>query len=266
MKKKLDKYIDKKGKTPDNYYFTQKHEDAVVQYVKTISQEEKNRLYKELLRPAFSEMVDKIVYTYKYTSLPNIEEKKAECKIWLMTILEKFDPDKGKRAFSYFTVITRNWFSHERKKQASLLKREVYYEDTTKNDFAYGEYAEPASEGIPYLEEQELEEFWESFLQAFEGWEDEEEFAENKGRQRVYEALKLIFSRKDDIEIFNKKAIYLYLREITGMNTKQIVQHLKKFRQQYLEWRENWNKNAEVSLNESEEVRCTESFDELSEY
>lgn len=54
-----------------------------------------------------SEMVDKIVYTYKFTTLPNIDELRDECKIWLTTVLEKFDPSKGSKAFSYFSVITK---------------------------------------------------------------------------------------------------------------------------------------------------------------
>jgi hypothetical protein len=48
-----------------------------------------------MLQPAFSEMVDKIVFTYKFTTLPNIDVLREECKVWLMTILDKFQPDKG---------------------------------------------------------------------------------------------------------------------------------------------------------------------------
>ena len=45
---------------------------------------------------------------------------------------------------------------------------------------------------------------------------------------KVYKAINILFDSKEDIEIFNKKAIYLYLREITGLNTKQIVNSLKE--------------------------------------
>ena len=57
---------------------------------------------------------------------------------------------------------------------------------------------------------------------------------------KVYEAIKILFDSKDDIEIFNKKAIYLYLREITGLNTKQIVNSLKKFRKRYSNFKNDW--------------------------
>ena len=74
-------------------------------------------------------MVDKIVYTYKFTTLPNIDDLKDECKVWLTTILDKFNPDKGSKAFSYFSVITKNWFIHKVKQNSKRLKRDVQYED-----------------------------------------------------------------------------------------------------------------------------------------
>ena len=93
-----------------NHYFTQEHEDAIIRYAQSTCNRERTDLYIQLIGPAFSEMVDKIVYTYKFTSLPNCDYLRDECKVWLMTILDKYDPSKGSKAFSYFSVITKNWF------------------------------------------------------------------------------------------------------------------------------------------------------------
>jgi hypothetical protein len=57
---------------------------------------------------------------------------------------------------------------------------------------------------------------------------------------KVYKAIVILFESKEDIQIFNKKAIYLYLREITGLNTKQIVNSLKKFRLKYSNFKQSW--------------------------
>jgi len=62
---------------------------------------------------------------------------------------------------------------------------------------------------------------------------------------KVYKAINILFESKEDIEIFNKKAIYLYLREITGLNTKQIVNSLKKFRKKYSNFKQGWE-NTEL--------------------
>ena len=53
-------------------------------------------------------MVDKIVFTYRFTTLPDIDDLRQECKVYLTTILSKFDPNKGSKAFSYFKVM-KNW-------------------------------------------------------------------------------------------------------------------------------------------------------------
>ena len=103
-----------RGKSdPKKQYFRKEHEDAIVRYAKIDDHRERAYLYENWIGPAFSEMVDKIVFTYRFTNLPNIEELQEECKIWLTTILDKYDPDKGSKAFSYFSVITKNWFIHK---------------------------------------------------------------------------------------------------------------------------------------------------------
>ena len=79
-------------------------------------------------------MVDKIVYSYHFTSLANIDDLRDECKAWLITILDKFDPAKGSKAFSYFSVVTKNWFIHKVKKQQ---KRICYYYKSLRWKFYY---------------------------------------------------------------------------------------------------------------------------------
>jgi hypothetical protein len=59
--------------------------------------------------------------------------------------------------------------------------------------------------------------------------------------RRVVEAIKILMEEPDNVEIFNKKAIYLYIREITGLNTKQIVNNLTKVRMRYKEFKNDWD-------------------------
>jgi len=177
-------------------------------------------------------MVDKIVFTYKFTNLPNIDYLRDECKIWLMTILDKYNPDKGSKAFSYFSVITKNWFINKVKKQQKQREREIDYDNIAKH---YEE--EFLSTTDSYLSEREHEEFWSHFYSEIQSW-DESQMKDND--LKVYRAINILFESKDDIEIFNKKAIYLYLREITGLNTKQIVNSLKKFKKKYYTFKTDW--------------------------
>jgi hypothetical protein len=178
-------------------------------------------------------MVDKIVFTYKFTNLPNIDSLRDECKIWLMTILDKYDQSKGSKAFSYFSVITKNWFIHKVKRQQKRNRREVDYDNIAKRH-----EEEFLSTNESYISEREEREFWESFYQELKSW-DESTMKDND--LRVYQAINILFESREEIEIFNKKAIYLYLREITGLNTKQIVNSLKKFRKKYYSFKQNWD-------------------------
>jgi hypothetical protein len=179
-------------------------------------------------------MVDKIVFTYKFTNLPNIDFLRDECKIWLMTILDKYDPNKGSKAFSYFSVITKNWFIHKVKQQQKRNRREIDYDNISKH---YEEKYLSTTES--YLSNREEEEFWNHFYSELKSW-DESLMKDND--LKVYKAINILFESKEDIEIFNKKAIYLYLREITGLNTKQIVNSLKKFRKKYYNFKQDWEK------------------------
>jgi hypothetical protein len=223
----------KRKKKTKRYYFTKVHEDAIVKYAISADKKERTELYVELIQPAFSEMVDKIVYTYKFSTLPNIDMLRDECKIWLTTILDKFDPAKGSKAFSYFSVITKNWFIHKVKKNSQRYKREIQFEDLSK----VAEQSHVSSIN-GYSEVREKKEFWMHLWQEIDRW-DQENIRANE--RKVLDAVKVLLENSDDIEIFNKKAIYLYLRELTGLNTKQVVSNLNKLRTRYFKFRKNWN-------------------------
>ena len=116
-------------KRTKNHYFRKEHQDAIVEYCQTQDPKRRNELYKEFIGPVFDEMVDKIVYTYKFTSLPNIDSLKDDCKNWLITVLNNFDPEKGSKAFTYFSVVSKNWFIAEVKKTSKKAKRETHLEE-----------------------------------------------------------------------------------------------------------------------------------------
>ena len=219
-------------------YFTQVHEDAIVSFVASTDPKERTELYEEYIQPAFDEMVDKIVFTYKFTTLPNIDDLRDECKIWLTTILHKYDQSKGSKAFSYFSVITKNWFIHQVKKTSKQRSREVEY-DTMASEVKL-KYMATYND---YHDVRENEEFWGSLWQEIDTW-DAPNLKPNE--KKVLEAIRILLSSSDNIEIFNKKAIYLYMREITGLNTKQIVNNLNKMRIKYRAFKVKWDEGKDL--------------------
>ena len=188
------------------HYFTKDHENAIIQYVATEDQRVRTELYVEWIGPAFNEMVDKIVYTYKFTNLPNIDALKGECKVWLTTILDKYDPSKGSKAFSYFSVITKNWFIHKVKKNAKRARTEVLYDEMPKEIDN-----ELITTHNKYHETREEYEFWQSLWSEIEGW-DNANLKENE--KKVLEAIKILLNSIDEDQmIYNKKAQFFFFSQ-----------------------------------------------------
>lgn len=233
-KPRSKKEVEEAGKKKNsNIYFGPKHEKAIVEYCNIKDMKEREKVYREIIEPVFDQMVNKIVFTYKFNLLPNIEDLKIECKGWLTTILDKFDPSKGSKAFSYFSVITKNWFIHKVKKNTDRMKRESYFEDLKK------ESKEP--ELIVHNthdEEREKEEYWNNLYGELIDWQNEGDMKINE--KKVLQAIMVLMQNPDKIEIFNKKAIYLYIREMTGLNTKQVASNLTSLKQRYKIFKKTW--------------------------
>jgi hypothetical protein len=217
-------------------YFTQVHEDAILEYCKSKSKARREELYVTLIQPAFDELVDKIVYTYKFNSLPNCDILKEDCKVFLVTILEKFDVEKGYKAFTYFSVITKNWFIAETKKRKKKLQKEVALDvsDTVLD--------EKLIVRNTYIQDRTKAEFIEVLHEEIVWWKEETSSAQDR---KILEAVEVLFESVEQIDIFNKKAVYVYLREITGFSTKQITSSLTKVRKKYRNLRAEWD-NGEI--------------------
>ena len=217
-------------------YFTQVHEDAIVEFSSTDDLKVREELYVKTIQPVFSQMVDKIVFTYRFTSLPDIDDLRQECKVYLATILTKFDPLKALRLSLLLCdhkelVHSQSKEEQEKARARSLLEvaeldPEIHFVDKTES----------------YQDSRMRKERIEKLREEMKTWEVD--FDKEK-EKRVYDAVQVLFDSVDDIEIFNKKAIYLYLREITGMSTKQIVTQLNKMRKRYREFQKDWD-NGEI--------------------
>jgi len=223
----------KRKRKKKNNYFTKFHENAILEYIGSDDNKHRNDLYKNIIQPVFTEMINKIVFTYKFTNLPNVESLKGECEMHLVTILSNFDPSKGSKAFSYFSVITKNWFIAKVKKTAIQLKREAAYDEISKQV-----EMDKLSIYNTYDRDREKKEFMEYLWVEIRRWE-KQNLKENE--RKILEAIKILFTDAETIEIFNKKAIYLYIREITNLNTKQVLNSLNKFRFEYANFKKKWN-------------------------
>ena len=232
----------RKKRSTKNHYFTKVHEQAIIDYCKSTSSKERNMLYKEFIGPVFDEMVDKIVYTYKFTTLPNIDVLRQDCKNWLITVLNKFDASKGSKAFTYFSVISKNWFIAEVKKTSKKAKREIHLDDYYFSSTSGASRTAPTMQQLvihnTYISDRSKYEFFLHLKEEIDTWK---QMPLRPNEKKTVQAIEILFAESEKIEIFNKKAIYLYIREITGLNTKQVVSSLNKIRKRYAEFKKEWD-------------------------
>ena len=209
-------------------YFTQIHEDAINEYnLPETTFKRRDELYVKLLQPVFSQLVDKIVFTYRFTILPNIEVLRDECKIWLITVLNKFDPSKGSKAFSYFSVITKNWFIQQVKKNKKKNQREIELSELSREL-----ELKHVSTTNDYDETREKDEFWKHLWTEIETW-DTDKLKENE--KKVLEAVKILLSSPDDIEIEEVIKNIRDDRDITRRLLDDVMVYLSKSEERHKE-------------------------------
>ena len=219
-------------KKSGKHYFTKDHENAIIQYVAIDDQRIRTQLYVDFIGPAFNEMVDKIVYTYRFTTLPNIDSLKSECKIWLTTILDKFDPSKGSKAFSYFNVVAKNWLIIQSKKKIKSNRRLVSMDDSMSLSLSDLEMienhkTEPAQDAL-IIKKESMSNLFDLMVEIKSRLKSENEMA-------CMDAILTIFSRIDDLDLLNKRAVFVYMRSLSNLNPKQLSVAMSIIRKHYKE-------------------------------
>ena len=227
----------KKSKT--RMYFTEETEAAIVAYNSTDSHREKNAIYNEHLRKPFEKLVENIIHTFKfyYFDIP-IESVKHEVISFMITRLDKYKQGKGK-AFSYFSVVVKNWLICHNNNNYKKMKTHNDVLDLKHKDVKNTSYDDNT------VRSQEEKEFFNSVINY---WEEniDKVFKKERDIKIAYSIIELM-SRVDSIEIFNKKALYILLREISGHNTQHITRVLNVMRGHYKNLHTKWDKEGDIA-------------------
>jgi len=197
-----------------------------VKFQKEPDIENKKRIFVEEIQHSFAKLIENIIFVYKFHSLGDIDILKNDCLSFLFETLYKFDATKGHKAFSYFNVIAKNWFIQRVKIHKKKSKSDVYFDkvllnklESTDDKFVHNDEEMFINVEYLILLKEEIKKWRTKF--------------DKKQEKMVLEAIILLLNNPDLINIFNKKGIYLYIREITGLNTKQVVTNLSKIRKKY---------------------------------
>jgi hypothetical protein len=121
----------KRGRKAVNLnYFDVREETAVRNFLLAESSHEKNKIYNEFLRAPLDKMISSIIRRYKlYRKDMDFNEIHVDTHSFLMTKVDKFKPDKNKKAYSYFGTICKNYLMGQIIKDQKETNRKISYED-----------------------------------------------------------------------------------------------------------------------------------------
>jgi hypothetical protein len=216
-------------------YFTPETELAIIAYNGEENQRLKNKVYNEFIQYPFEKLSENIIHTFKFYYFDGgTREVQQEVIAFLIEKMKKFTPGKGK-AFSYFGQITKNYLIQNNNKNYRDLKNKA---PVTVIDFQRDLGAESA-----LAEKRDgLDIFMTSFTQYYHN-KVEESFKSIRDKRIAYAVLKLFEDRKN-IEIFNKKALYIMIREMTNTKTQHITKVVNVIRTDFARLYKNFENGA----------------------
>jgi mevalonate kinase len=202
----------KKGSA--RYYFTQKTEDAIIRYNNEERPVMRNRIYNDHIKDAFDKLCENIIHTFKFYYFDvSSEEVKNEVVSFLVMNMHKYTEGKGK-AFSYFSIVAKNYLilhnNNNYKKMKTHDKIDVMdWDRSIQTEISQQNTNQEFNEFV-----QQMLEYWDNNINVI--------FRRQKD-VRVADAVLHIFRIKGNIENFNKKALYILIREMTQSNTQHIT-------------------------------------------
>ena len=218
------KVVKKKRRKKSKMYFGTPVQNAIIRYNDTPNPVIKNRIYSEHINAAFNKLAENLIHTFKfyYFDYP-LDEVKHEVVSFLIMNMHKYKADKG-RAFSYFSVVGKNYLILHNNNNYKKMKT---HDDIARLDYKRDVFGESKNE--------EVDEFNQEFVnQMLEYWDNN--ITNIFRRQKdilVADAVLELFRKRANIENFNKKALYIMIREMTGSNTQHITRVINQMKKYY---------------------------------
>jgi len=215
-------------------YFDVREETAVRKFLLAESSYEKNKIYNEFLRGPLDKMISSIIRRYKlYRKDMDFEEIHTDTHSFLMTKVDKFKPDKNKKAYSYFGTICKNYLMGQIIKDQKETNRKISYEDISSSLEERPDLTYRIDDDVI-----ETDHIINEYLSELKTYIESEQLNDNEKKLGyalidLFDNYETIFSGADNNK-FNKNVILLSLREMTNLSTKEIRSSIKRFKKLYI--------------------------------
>jgi hypothetical protein len=247
-KKKISRR--KPGEKSFRNYFDDDTQAAIVRYQKALiempdgtfvpNHEERNTIYVMEILPAFSTLIENLINVYGYHVLYETrDDLKNECLEFLYGVINKFRAEKGSKAFSYFNVVAKNWLTIRSKQNAKVVQNYVSMDNRealSKHDLDLIEdhNVVPSIEDV--LTNEDLSKNLKGLVTTLK------DKAKTENEKSCLDAIGILIENIDDIDLLSKRAVMLYIREITGLSSKQLSIVLSSLKKQYRVVKEESNR------------------------
>tara|TARA_Y100001970_G_scaffold78373_5_gene99760 strand:+ start:25774 stop:26502 length:729 start_codon:yes stop_codon:yes gene_type:complete len=229
LKKK--RKIRRNPKQKRNMYFNKDTQASIVEFQQLESEPEREKLYNEKIHPAFEKLAESLIFVYGFRAGSNqIENIKTDCVSFLYETIHKWDESRGTKAFSYFNVVAKNWLIINSRQHRKNVMRNVSLSDMAsmskkdKHSIAYSQVVEsPDKIIINANRRNEIVKVLE-IIQARVTKENE---------KLCINAIIEVFDKIDQLDFLNKRAIYVYVREISGLTPKKLSVAMSSIRKHY---------------------------------
>lgn len=227
----------RKPKTSINY-FNEDTQAAILEYLASNNQKERNKIYNERINYAFYKLVENIIHTFKfyYMDLNDVEDLKHEVITFLLEKLHLYDETKGK-AYSYFGTIAKRYLinyndKNYKKLQSHMPALAADDDENIINDLTL-EFE---------VQDHSLSQFFKLYIKYM----DENLFMlfPKETDAKIADAVLMLFKNKENIEIFNKKVIFLYIKEMVDVPTRHITKIVTRFKEIYIELYNEYENNG----------------------
>lgn len=221
----------RRSKSKKNDYFTQATHDAIRDFQNAQANEARHEIYVVRILPAFNKLAENLIFIHRFAkTTDSFDRLKNDCVTFLYETLHKFDPDRGTKAFSYFNVVAKNWLIIQSKKQAKQVRRNISLTDIQENqgsELALHEaFKVPATQERNIIKEESKQDL-ENMLKEIKGR------LRSEKENACIDAIISLFERVDDLELLNKRAVFIYLRDISNLSPKQLSVTMSTIRKHY---------------------------------
>ena len=233
VKAEIKKIVKKKKR---KVYFGMEVQEAIVEYNSSDNDNERNVIYGTRIHKAFDKLAENIINTFKFTYFDyGFNDIKHETVAFMVMNMHKYDHTKGSKAFSYFSVVAKNYLilhnNNNYKKFKTHDKMDVL--DRHRGNDTQGE------SDIVTLTNEIVEYFDKNMNSIFKKDRD----------LRIGYAIIDLMKQRDDIENFNKKAIYILIREMTDVETAHITSVVNVLKKHYKKLLNVYHKNGTIVHN-----------------